>query len=164
MQLRVFVYGTLKQGQRNHAHYCRGVLAIEPASVLGQLYYLSHGQHLPYGYPMLQVPPEHILAIGTGDYLEDAALPSKLASQGLPPAPNISGDWEPIFGEIHTFDDPLRRLPAWDALEDFHPGGESLYHRVVLRVLPPQSTLVWTYVAANGRLPAAAARIGPCWP
>ncbi len=163
MQFRVFVYGTLKQGERNFARYCRGVLSIEPASILGRLYHLSYGYHLPYGYPMLQVPSQHILAVGTSDYLQDASLLAQLADR-LPPEPRVAaGDWELIAGEIQTFDDPLERFTAMDKLEDFQPGGNSLYHRVALRTEPPQSNLVWTYVAAHGRLPEAAVRIGPCW-
>ena len=163
MQFRIFVYGTLKQGQRNFARYCRGLLAIEPAFVLGRLYYLSHGHHLSYGYPMLEVPAEGILALGTRDYANDAALVEKMAK--CPPHSEIvaSQDWEPISGEVHTFDDP-QRFAELDELEDFQPGGESLYHRVVVRLQPPCAGLVWTYVAAGGRLPDDAQRIGPCWP
>jgi gamma-glutamylcyclotransferase (GGCT)/AIG2-like uncharacterized protein YtfP len=158
MQIRLFVYGTLKQGERNFAHYCQGVLAIEPACVLGRLY------DLPYGYPMLEVPSEHILAIGTRDYLRDSALLEQLNAQSLPPPAEVTGDWGPISGEIHLYDDPEGRFAAIDPLETFNPEGESLYHRVVLRVQPPQSCLVWTYVAAAGRLPVGAVRIGSRWP
>jgi gamma-glutamylcyclotransferase (GGCT)/AIG2-like uncharacterized protein YtfP len=160
MLLRIFVYGTLKQGQRNFARFCGGVLAIEPASVLGRLYYLSDGRHLSYGYPMLEVPPEHVLAVGSSDYVGDAA---RLDRASVSPAA-VQGDWEAIQGEIHTFDDPVQRLTAMDRLEDFHPGGPSLYHRVLLRTLAPVGSLVWTYVAAEGRVPAGAERIGPSWP
>ncbi len=31
--LDVFVYGTLKRGQRNHERFCRGVLAVSESSV-----------------------------------------------------------------------------------------------------------------------------------
>jgi gamma-glutamylcyclotransferase (GGCT)/AIG2-like uncharacterized protein YtfP len=158
MTFCLFVYGTLKQGERNFPHYCRGVLAIEPACVRGRLY------DLPYGYPMLDVPPEHVLAVGTRDYLRDAGLLENLDAQAPPLPPDVVGDWELISGEVHTYDDPCQRFAAMDPLENFRPGGESLYHRVVLRVQPPQNRLVWTYVAAHGRLPAGAVRIGPRWP
>ena len=156
MQLRLFVYGTLKQTQRNFSRYCRGVISIESACVLGRLY------HLPYGYPMLEVPPEQVLAIGSRDYLADAKLLERLAPH-MPSPQSPTDDWQSIVGEIQTFDDPLTRLPPLDELENFRPGEQSLYHRVALRVLPPLSTLVWTYVAADGRLPAGAVRIGPQW-
>jgi gamma-glutamylcyclotransferase (GGCT)/AIG2-like uncharacterized protein YtfP len=158
MPFRLFVYGTLKQGERNFAQFCHGVLAIEPARVLGRLY------DLPYGYPMLQVPPEHVLAIGTCDYLRDAALPELLHDPHAPLPPPVAGDWELISGEIHTYDDPAKRMAAMDPLENFRPGGDSLYHRVVLRLQPPHNRLIWTYVAADGRLPPGAKRIGTRWP
>lgn len=157
MQFRLFVYGTLKQGQRNFPHYCGGVLAVQPACVLGRLY------DLPYGYPMLEIPPQHVLAVGTGDYEHDAALAARLAGSTLSPPAPVTGDWEMIFGEVQTFDDPAARLPRLDVLENFRPGGESLYHRVVVRLQSPHE-LVWTYVAADGRLPAGAVRTGPRWP
>jgi gamma-glutamylcyclotransferase (GGCT)/AIG2-like uncharacterized protein YtfP len=157
----IFVYGTLKQGERNFDRYCHGVLSIEPACVWGRLYYLSAGHHLTYGYPMLKVPPEHILAIGSDDYQRDASLPSALAETSVKPADG--GDWELIAGEVHTFDDPLTRFRSLDALEDFRPGHKSLYHRVALRLHAPAERVVWTYIAADGHLPADAVRIGPCW-
>jgi gamma-glutamylcyclotransferase (GGCT)/AIG2-like uncharacterized protein YtfP len=164
MPFRLFVYGTLKQGQRNFSRYCQGVLAIEPACVSGRLYHLSQGYHLPYGYPMLEVPSQHVLARGTRDYLADAALLERLARDTPLCVPEAAGDWASIAGEIQTFDDPLERFPALDELEDFDPGGKSLYHRVVVRVQPPQNVLVWTYVAADGNVPSSAVRIGSSWP
>ena len=155
---RVFVYGTLKQGQRNFARYCRGVLNVEPAQVVGRLF------DLPYGYPMLDVPLEHILAVGTEDYCRDAALLKNLAPKQPPQLPP-PGDWDSIAGEILTFEDPAERLPRLDMLENFRPGqAESLYRRVVVRALAPHNELVWTYIAPDGRLPTGAVRIGPCWP
>jgi gamma-glutamylcyclotransferase (GGCT)/AIG2-like uncharacterized protein YtfP len=161
-QFSIFVYGTLQQGQRNFDHYCRGVLSIEPARVLGRLYYLSDGHHLTYGYPMLEVPREHVLALGSEDYERDAALLSQLSESKVEPI--LGGNWELIEGEVHMFDDPLVRFPSLDALEDFHPGKNSLYHRVALRLQSPRERIVWTYVAADGRLPTDAVRIGPRWP
>ncbi len=35
-------------------------------------------------------------------------------------------------GEILAFDDPKNRLPAIDRLEGLHPGGRSLYLRVLV--------------------------------
>jgi gamma-glutamylcyclotransferase (GGCT)/AIG2-like uncharacterized protein YtfP len=56
----IFVYGTLKRGQRNHERFCRGALAAREASVRGRLY------DLPYGYPALVVPKGDVQATGTG--------------------------------------------------------------------------------------------------
>ncbi|MDQ3638066.1 MAG: gamma-glutamylcyclotransferase, partial [Actinomycetota bacterium] len=63
--LDVFVYGTLKRGQRNHERFCRGVLAVREATVRGRLY------DLPFGFPALVVPKEDVWATGTADYRAD---------------------------------------------------------------------------------------------
>ena len=47
--LKVFVYGTLKPGEINYQHYCRGEVARIPAYTLGNLY------ALPFGYPAMTV-------------------------------------------------------------------------------------------------------------
>jgi hypothetical protein len=61
--LRLFVYGTLKQGYWNHERFCRGVLSVEEAVVRGRLY------ELPSGIPVLEVPEADVLAHGTADPL-----------------------------------------------------------------------------------------------
>lgn len=44
--LRIFVYGTLKPGYRNHDRYCRDrLIDLQPAQVRGSVY------SLPVGYP-----------------------------------------------------------------------------------------------------------------
>jgi len=173
--LRVFVYGTLKRGRRNHLAYCSGAAAIEPARIFGRLY------HLPAGYPMLVVPDSAMLAIGSSQYAQDA---SRQHDDQWPPActkPMAAdsdckeGEWEEIIGELLTFDDPATRLPALDRLEDFRPGeteagnatsrtnATSLYVRVLVRLTEPAGLIAWTYVAPNGRLPPGARRCAAEW-
>jgi gamma-glutamylcyclotransferase (GGCT)/AIG2-like uncharacterized protein YtfP len=158
--MRLFVYGTLKRGQRNHARFLSGVRQIEPAAVVGRLY------QLPVGYPMLAVPPESILAIGTADYPADEQLELRLcetAPQRLEAASPSQSDaatqWCIVQGEVITFDDPAARLPKLDRLEQFVPGGESFYDRVLIRPLAPLSGVLWTYVASGGRLPEGARQV-----
>jgi gamma-glutamylcyclotransferase (GGCT)/AIG2-like uncharacterized protein YtfP len=137
--ISIFVYGTLKQGHHNHNRYCRGAVSIEPAHVWGRLY------ALPQGYPGLIVPSKSILATGTTNPTADAELQNatKLEYQILT-KPN--GDWDKITGELITFAEPELDLPPIDRLEAFHPGGWSLYERVLIPaetagVLQP----VWVY-------------------
>jgi gamma-glutamylcyclotransferase (GGCT)/AIG2-like uncharacterized protein YtfP len=160
--LRIFVYGTLKQGFHNYARYCRGVLSIERAVTLGRLY------GLPQGYPMLDVPADRAFAMGTDDYLADVATQLRIAAAWASEPPTLvdypQPDWDEISGEVLTFDDPLTRLPPLDRLEDFRPGNVSMYHRVIVPVWSPNLEPVWTYVAPDGRLPPEARRIGPVWP
>ena len=156
--LRLFVYGTLKQGYWNHERFCRGVLSVEEAVVRGRLY------ELPSGIPVLEVPEADVLAHGTADPLADVATQARLAAEfaarAAHPEPGENGApggrWAPVYGELLTFDDPETRLPAIDRLEGFLPDGPSLYRRVLV----PASTrgrrvLVWLYVeGASRRRPA----------
>jgi len=144
--LRLFVYGTLKRGCWNHDRFCRGVLSVEEAVVRGRLY------EMPSGIPVLQVPEADVLAHGTTDPLADVATQARFArdlASILDPVPEIAtaGDWGPVYGEFLTFDDPESRLPAIDRLEGFHPGGSSLYRRVLVPMcIPGQISPAWVYV------------------
>jgi len=135
--LRLFVYGTLKRGYRNHRRYCAQALSIAPASVWGRLY------HLAAGYPGLELPENLILAHGTGDPLADARRQQQIEDLrfGRPP-----GDWDPIQGELVSYNNPLRDLPPIDRLENFRPGGHSMYLRVLVAARCGRSVLpAWTY-------------------
>jgi len=150
--LRLFVYGTLKRGFWNHDRFCRGVLVVQDAVVRGRLF------ETPSGIPVLQVPEEDILAVGTTNPLADVATQAHVTARMSNPEPtpdrfprNVTGaPWGPVYGELLAFDDPENRLPAIDRLEGFHPGGQCLYRRVLVsvqvngRVLP-----AWLYVGED---------------
>ncbi len=147
-ELRIFVYGTLKKGFSNHESYCRGVLRIEPATLRGRLFKL-----LP-NIPVMIVPHDEIIASGSTDLCADMQL---LAHPGPAWGREASGDrvagnhgnWKTINGEILFFDDPEKRLPLMDSLEEFRPGEASTYLRVLMEVYPtagPPLT-AWTYIA-----------------
>ena len=137
--LRLFVYGTLKRGGRFHDRFCRGALSIEPASAIGRL------EMLPAGYPMLEVPASSVLAEGTADPLADVATQERIEVGKRAAA---DSEWQDIDGELMTFDDPSKRLPPIDELEDFRPGARSLYRRVLLPVRREDGRVVaaWAYV------------------
>jgi gamma-glutamylcyclotransferase (GGCT)/AIG2-like uncharacterized protein YtfP len=194
--LRVFVYGTLKRGGRNHERYCRGLTAAEEACLAGRLY------HLPVGYPMLVIPPQRILAFGTVDYEADAAQLDQFldaspssgvrenyaqapVTEGLSPSgsgvqessaqlsPAAAGGfghdgpasaWEPIWGELLSFENPALCLQGMDALEGYHPQQPSHYRRVLVRLDQPAGLPVWTYVAPRGELPEGARQVHTRWP
>jgi gamma-glutamylcyclotransferase (GGCT)/AIG2-like uncharacterized protein YtfP len=147
MMTTLFVYGTLKRGCWNHDRFCRGVLSVEEAVVRGRLY------EMPSGIPVLQVPEEDILARGTADPLADVATQARFAGElasYLEPVPEsaTAGDCGPVYGELLTFDDPETRLPAIDRLEGFHPGGRSLYRRVLAPVcIDGRMVPSWLYAA-----------------
>ena len=160
--IRVFVYGSLKQGGRYHEHYCRGLREPTPARVWGQLF------RQPTGYAMLRIPPAHVLALGSDDSVADTLALADWRSRPLPEFSATTEDgWEWIVGELFTFDNGPQRLAKLDLLEDFRAGEPSLYHRVIAPTVPvgaAQAELVWTYVAPQGNLPPGCVRIGPSWP
>lgn len=148
--LRLFVYGTLKRGFWNHDRFCQGVLTVEDAVVRGRLYEMHSG------IPVLQVPDGDVLAHGSLDPLADVATQARLSEQlASYPEPALksatTGDWDRVYGELLTFDDPENRLPAIDRLEGFHPGGPCLYRRVLVPVCMNRERrlIAWAYVAGN---------------
>ena len=140
----LFVYGTLKRGYWNHDAFCEGVLEIREAQVRGRLY---EGP----GFPVLEVPDEDILAYGTANRPADVATQARLSGRaescsGPGRESATAGAWGAVYGELLTFDDPESRLPAIDRLEGFHPGGSSLYWRVLVpATVSGTLELAWVY-------------------
>jgi len=165
--LRLFVYGTLKRGFWNHDRFCRGVLTVEDAVVRGRLFETSSS------IPVLEVPEEDILAVGTTNPLADVATQARVVARMSDPEPtpdrlpkNPTGaPWGRVYGEILTFDDPETRLPAIDRLEGFRPGGPSLYRRVLVPVQANRSVLpAWLYVGEDPILKRFTPLGESCWP
>ena len=149
---RLFIYGTLKRGFWNHDRFCRGVLAIEDALVRGRLFETSSG------IPVLQVPDEGILAVGTTNPLADVATQARVVARMSNPEQtpdrhqenDTGAPWGPVYGELLTFNDPVIRLPAIARLEGFHPGGPCLYRRVLIPVRANGTMLpAWLYVVGD---------------
>jgi gamma-glutamylcyclotransferase (GGCT)/AIG2-like uncharacterized protein YtfP len=139
--IRVFVYGTLKRGQANHARFCASATDIVPAFTRGRLYALD------IGFPALEVPPGQILAHGTDDPLADATTQARWPEVRFD---RPDGDWDLIEGELMTFADPRRDLRSIDHLEGFRPNGMGLYRRVLVPVRSNDRTIpVWTYDGAG---------------
>jgi len=132
----MFFYGTLKRGQSNHDRFCRAAVRVEPATTLGHLY------ELPFGFPGLRVYGGDVRAVGTTDYLADAEK-----QREVPPAPLASVPaWDLVHGELFTFEDPERRVIAFDTLEGYAPSEDSLHQRVLIPVHAGGKTLLaWAY-------------------
>ncbi len=162
--LRLFVYGTLKRGFDNHRRLCQGVLAVEEAEIRGKLY------ALPAGYPVLVIPKTRLLSIGTADAVADVATQHRLQAEldrALSGGVEESGSgWDRVQGEILTFDDAARRLPKFDHLENFRPGRQSSYSRVLAQVFQrrrPEPVVTWVYVMSDPGPRATRLRSGR-WP
>lgn len=154
---RLFVYGTLKRGYWNHERFCRDAVSIEEATVRGRLY------APPSGIPMLEVPDEDVVAMGSPDPVADAR---RQASTTIPGMGVCETGWGSIRGEIVTFANPTACVPRIDRLEGFTPAGRSLYVRVLIPARDPVGTLVpvWCYVAPDYLLGGAVRIPGDSWP
>lgn len=145
----LFVYGTLKRGERNFSLYCKGARNIQNAALPGKLY------HLLAGYPALVVPEEIVLGQGSADLHADLdlqrAVQAKLASGALsfPTEQRRPGSWPEAFGELMEFAEGPEALAAIDRLEGFQAGKPGIYDRVLapVRVQGGGSFIAaWTYV------------------
>jgi len=103
--LGIFTYGTLKRGYWNHDRFCRDALYVEEATVLGRLY------ELPSRIPVLQVPEDSIIAVGTSDPLADVATQERLSVDLSTDTNCDEALWQMIRGELVTFTDPRLLLP-----------------------------------------------------
>ena len=148
--LRLFVYGSLKKGFSNHDRYCSGAIGIKPAHLHGRIFKLTPE------FPTIVVPESDILAFGSADTAYDLFLQEETAKREEAKRPRGEEDAretrttrDRINGEVLSFDDPETRLPAIDGLEEYQPGKDSLYSRVLVRVMFPDgfSTTAWTYAA-----------------
>ena len=165
-QLRLFVYGTLKRGFENHRKLCQGVRSVEEAAIRGKLY------ALPAGYPALVIPKAAILSLGTADGAADVAaqfrLQGKVAAgprDADDPAACVPG-LDRVHGEILTFDDGPSHLAKFDQLEDFRPGRQSAYLRVLAQVFRGRAQdpiVAWVYVMSDPARGAIRLR-GGRWP
>jgi hypothetical protein len=89
------------------------------------------------------------------DALADVATQTHLSEQlASSPEPTLkratAGHWASVSGELLTFDGPETRLPAIDRLEGFHPGGPSLYRRILAPVRADGAVCpVWLYMGTE---------------
>ncbi|GLV48067.1 gamma-glutamylcyclotransferase [Thermus sp. LT1-2-5] len=100
---RVFVYGTLKRGERNHARVAGKLLGVVPGYVEGfRLYHLPEGEGRPYAYPAM-VPGEGRV------YGEVLLLPEEALSL-LDALEEEGEEYRRVRVLVHTAEGPLE---AW---------------------------------------------------
>jgi len=145
--LRLFVYGTLKRGYWNHDRFCRGALYIQDAKIRGRLY------QLPSGIPVLRIPDNDILAVGTSDPLADVATQERFSGQLSTEIACDEANWQMIHGELAVFPDPVLSLPPIDRLEGFSTGYPSPYRRVLVPISTEDGVQsVWCYIGSGLQL------------
>lgn len=157
--LRIFVYGTLKQGYWNHDRFCRTALCIEEAVVWGCLY------ELPSRIPVLQVPDSSIITAGTSDSMADAATQERFSDMTFD-AGGYEASLQMIQGELVCFPDPQVSLPPIDRLEGFHPGQSCMYRRVLVPVTTSGSVVqpAWCYIDGGSLIRKARPTNKISWP
>jgi gamma-glutamylcyclotransferase (GGCT)/AIG2-like uncharacterized protein YtfP len=139
--LKVFVYGTLKKGDRDHDRVSEGVVSIEQATVRGRLF------DLPVGDPALDVPGMDILAVGTIDPAADLDTQYRFINPSRVPLSSDFGEWKEIEGELLTFEDAAW-LDVLDRVRGFSPYFFSNHKRVLLPVTTADGkvTTAWCYL------------------
>tara|TARA_Y100000593_G_scaffold34043_1_gene66841 strand:+ start:4077 stop:5348 length:1272 start_codon:yes stop_codon:yes gene_type:complete len=123
-ELRVFVYGTLKQGHGNH-RLVKGAKSIQPAIMSGRLY--SNG--LPYVH--VDICNEWIE--GSRSVSEDYAE-QEILQADIDKGHSLTDPWSEediVIGELCTFKN-WDQITALDSLEGFRPNNpSSLYRRIL---------------------------------
>ena len=136
--LRIFVYGTLKRGGRNH-------FLLENAKFAGTGAVRGRLQDLGY-FPALELPPAVELAGGSPDFAVDAAWHAKaninlLSDTLAEPLEN----WRLVLGEVFIVRDQ-KTLAGLDHLEDFRNHRGDLFTRSLVQAFTDTGPkTVWTY-------------------
>jgi len=162
----LFVYGTLKHDQPEHARFCRGVTGWRRARVSGRLFRLREG------YLILFCPESRLLLEASpharADEVRREALARRYAEAGREPGPQADAvASEPsVGGEVLCFADAEEAWPSLDEWEGFVPGQGGVYRRVVTPVeilddegRPCERRFVWVY--ATSRVPPGAEPVSP---
>jgi gamma-glutamylcyclotransferase (GGCT)/AIG2-like uncharacterized protein YtfP len=141
---KLFIYGTLKSTQSEH-HLLKGkYLSMKKAVVVGKMY-LKQEEQIPY----ITVAGKFILGRGTHDYLRDAALIGKVS---IPEDFSVNETDLMVHGELYEFDEFEQLMQIIDLFEDYSPGYESDYDRVLYPVKSEDNQNfepVWLYTIAG---------------
>ena len=147
--LRLFVYGTLKRGCRNHHVLLPGSLWRSERRPFGAASTRAPGIPFWRCPKMTSSPKAPPIPWPTRPPRRDCPIrcspstgSSRKAPQGMP--------WGAVYGELLTFDEPQTRLPPIDRLEGFRPAGRSLYRRVLVpATVDGARQLAWVYTVEN---------------
>lgn len=141
---KLFIYGTLRSDMPEH-HLLSGKYdTMKPAKVNARLF-----ARIEDGIPYITVPGKFISARGSHDYTKDAAALTKIT---VPDeyTPSEAAGW--VTGELYTLSDFKQVMQIIDLFEDFSPGYESEYDRVMYPIQvegQDNFEMAWVYVIAN---------------
>ena len=157
----LFVYGTLRHDQPEHARYCRGVTGWTHARLRGRLFRLVEG------YRLLVLPSAALLHRATESPEQDEVRRCALTPAALVEAEAAAVRADPeatwIDGELLSFADATLAWPPLDAWEGTSPRGDPVYARGVVPVHTgdPNQPLRAVWVYASARIPAGAVPWSP---
>ncbi len=156
----LFVYGTLKRGQRAHVPFCARARFVGEARVAGRLF--LH----PDGYPVLEVSEDEVLAVGTDDASADASLQEVVALRDTDGCEAPSGAWTAVRGELFAFASPDGAINAIDEYEGLGVSAvRPTYRRVLLRLIGTPTRHAWAYAATStGEIEGLARVDADAWP
>lgn len=140
-KLKVFVYGTTKDDQRDLNRISESAVSIEQATARGRLF------ELPTEAFVLDVPGVDILAVGTPDPLADVDTQQRFIEPFQVPLSGEFGQWQDIDGKLLTFEDAAC-LELLDRKKGFSPYFADMHRRVLLPVITAEGkrTAAWCYV------------------
>jgi gamma-glutamylcyclotransferase (GGCT)/AIG2-like uncharacterized protein YtfP len=142
----LFVYGTLRHDQPEHAKYCRGVTGWKPARLRAQRWML------PQRYLLAVVPADALLLLASLDLVVDEVRRLQLSVAALAAASQAgeSPAFPWVVGEVLFFRDAVEAWPSLDRWEEFMPGGSGAYARAVVPAeVDGEVYPVWAYVATS---------------
>ncbi|MBN2860154.1 MAG: gamma-glutamylcyclotransferase [Sphaerochaetaceae bacterium] len=125
----VFVYGTLRQGQKHHDVIARKIVSIESAWIDARLYITR--DH----YPAINVSQDIILQEGSRDLHRDAEAEKYWGGENLSTRLEGISIVPVLAGELVSLSSPIHTLWYLDRFEGFDPLGESLYLRSLVPVV-----------------------------
>ncbi|HAC16158.1 MAG TPA: hypothetical protein DCE78_09495 [Bacteroidetes bacterium] len=141
---KLFIYGTLRSDGPEF-HLLSGTDATMSKAKINAKLYLRAEDNIPY----ITVPGKYILGRGSHDYTKDAALIGKLT---VPEDYSVEPNAPMVEGELFELPGYKQIMQVVDLYEDFSPGYESEYDRVLYPVKREDSDtyeLAWVYVIAN---------------
>lgn len=156
----LFVYGTLRHDQPEHARHCRGVDGWRPARLRGRLFRIAEG------YLLLVLPTAAILHRATDRPEADEARRRAIARSELGRAAEAltASGGTMLAGELLSFRDAAAAWPPLDAWEGTSSRDDPVYARVIVPVETGETDRPWiaAWVYAAVRPPAGAVELpGP---
>ncbi len=141
---KLFIYGTLKSDGPAHHLLRKVITSASKAEINGKLY-IRQDDAIPY----ITVPGKFIQARGSHDYTRDAAMISKSA---VPEGYAFQNAADVVHGELYEILDYKHAMSVVDLFEDYSPGYESEYDRVLYPVRREGTDtfeLAWVYTIAG---------------